>query len=122
MAAAIERDGIPVEKIVGLAALVGEQDHDLELEDVLSSCFYHQAVREAYPDKEVTMPTNNQGKRTKAYAEAFKREHIIGFNKRRVAEKMKKLLGENRADDESKEGLRKVTDGILKALDKQAVN
>lgn len=111
--------GVPDTKIVSLEQAVPRDGVDFELEDVLSVDFYYSAVREAYPDSEVQKPGPIQGKQTKHYEAAFKEQLGIGFNKRRVGEKIKMLLLEHKADAESLENLNKITATILAALDKQ---
>lgn len=112
--------GIPPEKIVQASTLFEKEvTRDFELEDLLSVPFYHQAVCDAYPEQLVEPPADPGGKRTKYYERQYKEIHNIGFNKRRVAEKVKKLLLEGKGDQDSLERLRKLTEGIWQALQAQ---
>jgi len=113
--------GVPDDKIVKLNEAVKdtiEAGKDFEIEDILSAEFYHTAVQDAYPD--ITLAdekaTSNAGKRTKHYEEIFKDRHKIGFSKRRVAEKIKSLLLTGKADRETTDNLKRLTDAIVNRL------
>ena len=116
----LTRHGIPEEKIVDLKSCVGkERGDDFELEDILSADFYHQAVLDTYPSQPVDKPTVPAGKRTKAYEKEFDAKHQIGFNKRRVAETVKRLLLQGKADEESLTNIGKVSSAIHQVLENQ---
>ena len=111
---------IPEEKIIDLKSCVGkERGEDFELEDILNVDFYHYAVLNTYPSQPVDKPATSTGKRTKAYEKEFDAKHQIGFNKRRVAETVKRLLIDGKCDEESLMNLGKVTSAIHKALENQ---
>ncbi len=112
--------GISEDQIVDLRSLFKDSVADFELEDILSQDFYHAAINAAYPIQAVDPPPAEfQGKRTNHYKREFKERHGIGFSKRRVAENVKRLLGEGRADDPTLKNLRTVTDAIWAALERQ---
>ena len=93
---------------------------DFELEDILSVDLYHAAVVAAYPDQPVDRPpADYAGKRTKHYDRKFREHHGFGFKKRRVAETVRRLIIEGKADAETSENLRKATDAIWDALQRQ---
>jgi len=110
--------GLADSQIVDLRA--GNHTDDFELEDILSIPFYQSAVVAAYPDQAVEPPRAGlAGKRTKYYEQQFQELHHIGFNKRRVAEAVKRLLVEGKADEETSTKLRTVTEAIWNALQRQ---
>lgn len=113
--------GIREEQIVELRTLFDSfGTADFELEDVISVDFYHSAVGAAYPEQQVDPPTAEyRGKRSKYYDKKFRDEHGIGFNKRRVGEAVRRLLVEGKADGPTLDSLRKVTDAIWAALQRQ---
>lgn len=112
--------GIREAQIVDLRSLFDGRQGDFEIEDILSRDFYHAAVMAAYPEKPVDQPpTGHNGKRTKYYETRFSDAHRIGFNKRRVAEAVKRLSQQGEADDETRNNLRSVTDAIWTALQGQ---
>lgn len=118
LAAELERWGIAPEKIVQAAEIFKEEmGRDFELEDLLSVDFYHQAVKEAYPEHSVEPPKDLSAKRTKYYEGKFKEAFGIGFNKRRVSEMVKKLMP--KADTETLERLKRLTERIWAALQEQ---
>lgn len=120
LAGSLKKWGIPAEKILGLGSVIKRQEgQDFELEDVVTAAFYHSAVQAAYPENLVDPPGEITGKRTRYYEQKFKEVHNIGFNKRRIAEKVKKLLLDGSADEATIENLKKVTDAILAVLEKQ---
>lgn len=120
LARRLEGWGVPNERILDLANVITREGQDFELEDVLTGPFYHAAVQAAYPESPVEAPGEpGAGKRTKYYEDNFKQTHKIGFNKRRVGEKVKKLLLDGAADDGSIQELKKVTDAILALLETQ---
>lgn len=78
------------------------------MEDVISADFYHKAVCETYPDKPIDRPASD-GKRSRAYAEAYIERYNIGFNKRRVGNTIKRLLQGGRGlDKETRQDLTKL--------------
>jgi predicted ATP-dependent endonuclease of OLD family len=118
----LKRSEIPEDQFVDLATLIeGKSGIDFELEDLLSPPFYHQAVLSEYPLKKVDPPPDQYtGKRTKYYTDQYKTKYKIGFCKKRVAEWVKKLLLDGKADEGTLENLRVVTQDILKRLSAQA--
>jgi predicted ATPase len=122
LATGLKRRGVPEEKIMMLSsALRSPLKGEFELEDIISVPFYHRAVQAAYPEKQVqnVLAVSNV-KRTQAYVNIFKTEFDIGFNKRRVALQLKKLLLEGQADEETRSNLQQVTAAIVGALERQA--
>lgn len=110
---------IPDSKIIRLEDAFPDRGTDFELEDVLGAGFYHTAVQGAYPSLEFELPPIGGRKRTTLYAQKFSETHQIGFNKRRVAEVVKKLL-ENRAEDsETRENLGRLSTAIIQKLKAQ---
>lgn len=110
--------GVPKEKIVLLNDVFTERKGDFELEDLLTEDFYHQAVSGTYPEKQIPKPATGEGKITKKYEKIFKDQLGFDFTKRRVAESIKQLLIENKADLKSTETLKKLTDHLLSKLRK----
>jgi predicted ATP-dependent endonuclease of OLD family len=115
----LTRLGIPQDRIIKLEAIFTDRNTDFSLEDILSSEFYHQAVLEAYPSKPVERPTKANKKCTTLYEEAFKQVHGIGFNKRRAGDAVKKLLGEKREDEETRNALGILSTAIIDRLKAQ---
>jgi len=116
----LERWGVPPEKIIDTAELFPDRKgKDFELEDLLSVSFYYSAVMEAYPNLKLAKPEEIEGKQTKFYEAELKKEQKIGFNKRRVGEKVKALLQKGRADETTLANLRIVTDAVLGGLEQQ---
>jgi len=113
--------GIPEEQIVSLGPLFESlSGNDFELEDTVSPSFYHKAVQAAYPEQMVDPPPDTHtGKRTKHYDGQFRERHRISFNKRRVAQALQRLLEQGKADTQTSENLRKITDAIWNALKRQ---
>jgi len=107
--------GISERNIIKLETVFADREGDFELEDVLSAEFYHTAVTETYPDKPVLIAAG-AGKRTKLYENAYKTQHDIGFNKRRVADTVKRLLVTGRADAPTLEALKRLRDIHLETL------
>lgn len=116
--------GIPRDNIVSLDSILEESQkgRDLELEDLLSKDFYHKAVLQTYPDKSVNPQGEIAGKRTKYYENQYKSVHGIGFNKRRVSEAVKQLLIAGKADSESLENLKKLTQKLMSTLQVQGTS
>jgi hypothetical protein len=110
------RLGIPEKRLVKLDDVFGKKAHDFEMEDVLSADFYHAAVLSAYPSQQITMPQPGNRKRTSVYEESFRRDLGIGFNKKRVAEAVKKLLSEGRDDKETADNLGMLATAIVERL------
>jgi predicted ATP-dependent endonuclease of OLD family len=119
LAEELKRWGIPEEKIVRLQVLESETGKDCELEDLMNREFYHAAVKEAYPDHDVEPCSSDSGKVTRHYEEKFREKYGIGFNKRRVGEMVKKLLINNRGDEQTVNKLRELTDKIWLELQRQ---
>lgn len=126
LAADLKKSGISDEKIFSLDSVFKSEDlgldkgKDFELEDVMSAEFYHLAVRETYPDLEVTEPTKQQNKRTNWYEKEFTEANNIGFSKRRVAARAKKMLIEGKADSKTKDRLSKLASAIFEVLETQS--
>ena len=59
-------------------------------------------------------------KRATLYEEAFRRTYNIGFNKRRVAESLKKLLAEKREDEQTRSNLGTLSTAITEKLKARA--
>ncbi len=111
---------IPEINVIDLKNVFSDRStDDFELEDVLSAEFYHLAVSETYPDKPVDAPTGVTGKITKAYENAYKEAYEIGFSKRRVGDTVKKLLLQGRADQETLDDLKTLTNRILESCESQ---
>lgn len=104
------------EQIVNLSDVFTNMGSEFELEDILSEDFYHRAVRNAYPDKDVQKLSTSTKKRTNAYEKMFRAEYEIGFSKRRVAEEVKKLLEQEDVDNETRGNLDELTSRILDRL------
>ena len=115
------RTGIPAARIIILNHVFPGRQGDFAIEDVLSADFYHKAVLLAYPSTPVTKPAQSAKKRGSLYEDAFKTEHGIGFNKRRVAEAAKKLLSEGRDDKETRDNLGILSTAIIQALETQLI-
>ncbi|MGP8247001.1 MAG: hypothetical protein ACLQVN_21090 [Bryobacteraceae bacterium] len=96
-----------------------ERTNDFELEDIISAPFYHQAVQESYPKYTVDQPATTAKKRTTQYDELFKTTLKIGFNKRRVADTVKKLLSEHKEDQETRDNLGTLSTAIINCLKTQ---
>lgn len=111
---------VPKEKIILLNEAV-KRDGDFELEDIFSDDFYHKAVSETYPEQSIPQPPPGAGKRTKRYECLFKEQLDFDFTKRRVAVTIKKLLLENKADEESKKAVTELTEKLLKTLQAQVL-
>jgi predicted ATP-dependent endonuclease of OLD family len=86
--------GIPASKVIYLGDVITKA-FDFELEDIVDSAVYNDAVQRTYADKPVELPPGEDGKRTKRYERAYKESYGIGFNKRRVAEHVKSILGQS---------------------------
>ncbi|MFY9317513.1 MAG: AAA family ATPase [Burkholderiales bacterium] len=113
---------IPETKIVSLRAIFGDDlfpGEDFELEDIVSDQFYARAVADTYPERPVIIPAGGGAKRTKRYEEAFKTNHQIGFNKRRVADKIKQIALREGFDEESATRLQRVIDRLVGDLKAQ---
>lgn len=109
---------IPADNLVYLGDVL-KRNYDFEVEDLFSSTVYYTAVRESYPDLEIDELKADAGKRTKLYENFFKEKHKIGFGKRRVGETLKRLLAENKGDEETRTNLKAVVDKIWDTLQKQ---
>jgi len=108
--------GIPVDKIVQLERVFTDRQNDFAMEDILSADFYHKAVQAAYPAHAVALPAVNAKKRPTRYEEAFRATHNIGFNKKRVAESVRKLLETGSEDEETKNNLGILSGVLVEAL------
>jgi AAA ATPase domain len=114
--------GIPEERIVRLEQVFAGHQGDFAVEDILSASDYHQAVLAAYPSNHVPQPAQpaaGNRKRATLYEEAFRQTYNIGFNKRRVAESVKKLLAEKREDEETRDNLGTLSTAITEKLKAQ---
>ena len=114
--------GIPEEKILSLRAIFDDTlfpNEDFELEDLISDDFYAKAVSEAYPGKTVAVTPGGGPKRGQRYEAEFKSEYSIGFNKRRVSEKIKLIALRDGFDEASATKLKKLIEKIIEALTKQ---
>jgi hypothetical protein len=124
----LSRLGIPEERIVRLEQVFPARQGDFAMEDILSANNYHQAVLAAYPSNQVPQPAQpaaGNRKRVTLYEDVFRQTYNIGFNKRRVAEAVKKLLAERREDEETRNNLGTLSTAItekLKAQVPQAAN
>lgn len=103
-------------QIVSLKDVFPDRRDDFELEDILSEELYHRATASEYSHLQLTVPATNNKKRTKRYEEAFKSAYGIGFNKRRVADRVKTMLLENDADSESSANLRAIVSALTNSL------
>jgi predicted ATP-dependent endonuclease of OLD family len=112
----LTRLGIVEDKIIKLQEVFPDREHDFSLEDILSAAFYHEAVSKAYPAQPIDMPEPGNRKRVTRYEESFRRVHNIGFNKRRVAESVKKLLHDKKEDEETKANLGTLSTAIVTKL------
>jgi len=113
---------IPAEKILSLRTIFNDTlfpNKDFELEDLISDDFYAKAVSEAYPDRNVTVTQEGEPKRVQRYEAEFKSQYSIGFNKRRVSEKIKLISIRDGFDEPSSTNLKKLIDTIINALSKQ---
>lgn len=116
----LKRMGIPEEKMIQLNKVFPDRQNDFAMEDILSTDFYHKAVMAAYPANPVNPPAAAPGKkRATVYDEAFRAAHNFGFNKRRVAEAVKKLLAANEEDEETRNNLGTLSGILVEALKKQ---
>ena len=114
----LQNAGIPADKIIYLGDLV-PQTNDYEIEDLFSSSVYYIAVKETYPEFTIEEIRDGEGKRTKRYEDLLKKNFNVGFNKRRVGETLKRLLGEKRSDKETSDNLKTVIDKIWENLQLQ---
>jgi hypothetical protein len=122
LAKALVTDGIHPEKIVVLNSVIqleGSTGVDFELEDILSADFYHSAVLQTYTEQPVDIPEEGNQKRTKKYEAIYKQKYDVGFNKRRVADTIKRLLLTGKADEQSLTNLKKLTSELYEGLKKQ---
>jgi predicted ATP-dependent endonuclease of OLD family len=121
LAGSLAAKGVAKERMLMIDRAIGRESRaDLELEDILSASFYYDAVKAAYPEREFDMPKDADGKRTRHYNDSFRAKFGFGFNKRRVAIEVKKLLTNGKVDTETRANLQKVTDAILTAVDPQS--
>jgi hypothetical protein len=96
------------------------EGRDFELEDLISVPFYHSAVLAAYPGLAIDPPdAEERRKRTKIYEQKFRELGGGGFNKRRVAEQIKKLIGEGKIDQETSDQLKPVIEQVIGRLEQQ---
>jgi hypothetical protein len=116
LASSLQSFGIPTNRIVDLRDVFGDRQNDFELEDILSADFYHKAVLNAYPSNPVDLPSSSTRKRTAIYADAFKAQYNIGFNKRRVAESVKELLSLRQEDRETQDNLGTLSTALVAKL------
>jgi hypothetical protein len=114
----VSSGGIPEGRIVYLGDVI-RRDGDFELEDIFHPRFYEYAVSQTYPDKEVGELPEGPGKTTKRYERSFGERFNIGFNKRRVAETVKKLLIQNGADAPDLDHLRALSSRIWEVLQRR---
>jgi len=114
LAQSLETGGVPKGKISLPDAI--ERGEDIELEDLFSDAFYHQAVSETYSEQQIPPLPTGSGKNTKRYETLFKQQLGFDFSKRRVAETVKKLLSEGKGDPQSIERVRQLTDKLLNVL------
>lgn len=105
LAAQLAAAGISDKHVVKLEDVFKNKKGDFAMEDILSADFYHAAVLRAYPANPVTKPEDDNRKRANRYEQLFKESFGIGFNKRRVAEAVKKLLSEHKEDKETRDNL-----------------
>jgi len=110
------KHGIPKERIVKLNDVFPDRNNDFAIEDVLSSNFYHEAVLQSYPKTPVGQPGPSNKKRATLYDETFRATHKIGFQKKRAADTVKKLLSENKEDEETKKNLGLLSTAIVNCL------
>ena len=115
----LKKAGIPEDRIVKLEEVFAGRSGEFAIEDILSSDFYYQAVNKAYPSNPITMPKDSNKKRANLYEQAFKDTYKIGFNKRRVAEMVKMLLGEGKEDQATRESLGKLSTVLINKLKDQ---
>jgi predicted ATP-dependent endonuclease of OLD family len=116
IASELNRLNIGADKIVKLGEVFPDFTRDFEIEDILSAGFYHQAVLAAYPSQTVEQPEQSDRKRTKLYEDAFRSAFGIGFNKRRVAEAVKKLLCEGKEDEDTRGKLGTLSSALVQKL------
>lgn len=116
----LKRMGIPEEKMIQLDKVFPGRQNDFATEDILSADFYHKAVVAAYPANPINLPGAVPGKkRATVYDEAFRATHNFGFNKRRVAEAVKKLLAAKEEDEETRKNLGTLSGVLVEALKRQ---
>ncbi len=118
----LTRLGIPEEGIIRLERVFPGRQGDFAMEDILSANVYHQAVLAAYPSNQVPQPAQpaaGNRKRGTLYEDVFRQTYNIGFNKRRVAEAVKKLLAEKREDEETRNNLGTLSTAITEKLKAQ---
>ncbi|HWZ33652.1 MAG TPA: AAA family ATPase [Bryobacteraceae bacterium] len=108
--------GIPESRILGLGSVFPDRQGEFATEDIVSEAFYHRAVLESYPKNPVDLPAPSAKKRATRYEEVFRATHNIGFNKRRVAETLKKLLATGVEDNETKANLGTLSTAIVERL------
>jgi len=117
LAAQLATAGIPADRIVKLEEVFKDKKGDFAMEDVLSANFYHAAVLRAYPSNPIEKPEDDNRKRSNRYEQLFKEKFRIGFNKRRVAEAVKKLLGEHKEDKETRDNLGTLSTALIQRLE-----
>jgi len=124
LASSLRESGVQEDKIISLSSIPGvsQQGKDFDLEDILSTAFYHRAVLETYLDKSVDPPSHSNGKRTKYYEGQYKTTHNLGFSKRRVAETVKHLLLDGKGDAETHDSLKRVSETLWNALKSQTTH
>jgi hypothetical protein len=111
--AELRKWGIPETQIIKLETIFPKRKGEFAIEDILSDDFYYMAYIDAYPGLHVDPPQRTEKTLATIYEETLKKQHGIGFNKRRVAESAKKLLLQGKADTTTLQNLRKATDAIV---------
>jgi predicted ATP-dependent endonuclease of OLD family len=107
-------------KVLIINEIITDKGSEFELEDIFSKNLYCQAVRETYPElKDIEAPLENHfGKQTKYYSDLFNSKYGFDFTKKRVGDRIKQLIIENRIDEESKNNLLTIVGKILEAFKK----
>lgn len=111
--------GLPAERIIRLEKVFTEMKDDFATEDLLSEDFYHAAVKLAYPSQSLEEIPKGKGKRANLYEAAFKEKFKIGFNKKRVADKVKQLLSEGKEDKDTRDRLGTLSTALIQNFEKQ---
>ena len=103
------------DEVVLLSDIFGA-DRERAIEDVLSAEFYHRAVVRSYPDRDMTLPAENNKMRGKSYEEIFRAAFCIGFSKKRVADTVGRMIEKNETDEETRANLEKIVGALYEKL------
>lgn len=109
-------EGYDIKDEVVLLSDIFGADRERAIEDVLSAEFYHRAVVRSYPDRDMTLPAENNKMRGKSYEEIFRAAFGIGFSKKRVADTVGRMIEKNETDEETRANLEKIVGALYEKL------